>query len=133
MLQLSQSVKRTHPLIEHDETARLAEWMLTFRRIRPEELPTGLFGETGWEYLLELFVADARGIRMTGRDVCRNAPASSSAASRWLMYLTSEGLIVGDGDGDLDDELTLSGTGMQQIEQLLGRAQGLGPHILASG
>jgi hypothetical protein len=33
--------------------------------------------------------------------------------------MTAQGLIVGDGAGDVDDELTLSGIGMQKTEMIL--------------
>ena len=35
------------------------------------------------------------------------------------MHLSAEGLIIGDGSGDLDDELTLSGAAMEKMERLL--------------
>ena len=40
-------IQRQHGL--RDEAARLAAAVLAFRRVRPDELPSGLFGETGWE------------------------------------------------------------------------------------
>lgn len=39
--------------------------------------------------------------------------------SRWLKYLIAEGILLGDGDGKLDDELVLSGKGMKAIEEIL--------------
>ncbi|MDQ0839432.1 hypothetical protein [Sphingomonas faeni] len=110
-------------MIDNDQVANLAALMLSFRQMRTEEFPQALFGEPGWEYLLELFIADARGVRMTGRQISERAHIPSSVASRWLMYLTAEGLIIGDGSGDLDDELTLSGTAMEKMERLLQRAR----------
>ncbi len=43
--------------------------------------------------------------------------------SRWLKHLTAEGLLVGDGTGNLDDELTLSGAGMAKMEVVLAEAR----------
>ena len=43
----------------------------------------------------------------------------------WVRHLSSEGLLVGDGDGNLDDELTLSGLGMAAIEAVLLQARSL--------
>ncbi|MEG8055475.1 hypothetical protein QP150_00625 [Sphingomonas sp. 22L2VL55-3] len=56
-------------MIDNDRVANLADFMLAFRRSRAEELPRALFGEPSWDFLLELFVADARGVRMTGRQI----------------------------------------------------------------
>lgn len=110
-------------MIDNDQVANLAALMLSFRQMRTDEFPRPMFNEPGWDYLLELFVADARGIRMTGRQISERIQISSSVASRWLMYLTAEGLIIGDGSGNLDDELTLSGTAMEKMERLLQRAR----------
>lgn len=106
-------------MIDNDQVANFADFMLAFRRSRSEELPRSLFGEPSWDFLLELFVADARGVRMTGRQISERHQISTGVASRWLLHLSAEGLIIGDGIGDLDDELTLSGTAMEKMERLL--------------
>ena len=106
-------------MIGNDKVSNFAEFMLAFRRSRTKELPRSLFGEPSWEILLELFVADARGVRMTGRQISERHQISPAVASRWLMHLTAEGLIIGDGSGNLDDELTLSGAAMGKMERLL--------------
>ncbi len=112
-------------MIDHDDAAKLAAFMLAFRRSRSEELPASLFGEPGWDFLLELFIADARGVRMTGRQISELHCIPTRVASRWLMYLSGEGLIVGDGTGDLDDALTLSGVAIGKIERLLHKGSAL--------
>jgi len=112
-------------VIDNDKAAGLAALMLRFRRIRTEEFPLALFGEPAWDYLLELFVADAHGVRMTGRQIGERLRISANVASRWLMHLTAEGLIIGDGSGDLDDELTLSASAMAQMERFLQKAGNL--------
>jgi DNA-binding MarR family transcriptional regulator len=106
-------------MIGNDQVANFADFMLAFRRSRTKELPRSLFGEPSWDFLLELFVADARGVRMTGRQISERHQISPAVASRWLKHLSAEGLIIGDGSGDLDDELTLSGAAMEKIERLL--------------
>jgi len=112
-------------VIDNDEVANLAALMLAFRRTRTEELPPSLFGEPSWDFLLELFIADARGVRMTGRQISERFDVSEGVASRWLKHLSAEGLVIGDGDGDLDDELTLSGTAMAKMERLMERANAM--------
>jgi len=116
-------------VIDNDEVANLAVLMLAFRRSRTEEFPPTLFSEPGWDYLLELFIADARGVRMTGRQISERLHISAALASRWLMHLTAEGLIIGDGSGDLDDELTLSAMAMTNMERLL-RKSAIMKHLL---
>lgn len=75
--------------------------------------------------LLELFVADANGHRLTARAVGKQNNIPSSILSRWLMHLTQIGFIVGDGDGNLDDPLTLSGKALDTIESVMAKADGL--------
>ena len=106
-----------------DRAAAIAAAMLEFRRARGDALPADLLGEPAWDLLLELFVADARGQRLTGRDVSERSGTPPTVLSRWLVHLTSIGFIVGDGDGNVDDPLTLSATGLASLEQTMTHAR----------
>ena len=112
-------------MVGNDRSASLANAMIAFRRTRAQILPAELFGEPAWDLLLQLYVADARGLRLTGADVCRNSNVPPGAMSRWLRLLSERGLLVGDGSGDLTDELTLSGEGMTLMEKTLASATDL--------
>jgi hypothetical protein len=107
----------------NNESAQLAEAMLRFRLHRTQVFSRDIIGEPAWEMLLEVFVADARGLPMTGRVVAERHRVPGSVMSRWLKHLTADGLLVGDGTGNLDDELTLSGAGMAKMEEVLAEAQ----------
>lgn len=103
----------------NDQAAQLAASILRFRQFRAEVLTPDLFGEPAWELLLEVFVADANGEAITGRIVAERRRVAPQVLSRWLKHLSFQGLVVGDRDGDVDDELTLSGLGMEKIETVL--------------
>jgi hypothetical protein len=107
----------------NDRSAMTAAAILRFRRARSEILPAELFHEPAWDLLLELFVADAQGRRLTGRQVSEQNQVPPNVMSRWLMHLTRVHLIIGDGVGDLDDELTLSGKAFETIERLMREAR----------
>ncbi|MET4594546.1 MULTISPECIES: hypothetical protein [unclassified Sphingomonas] len=109
----------------NDEAAQLAAAFLQFRRYRSEILPKDIFGEPAWDLLLEIFVADANGLPMTGSIVAQRDAVPGAVMSRWLKHLTTAGLLIGDGSGNLDDELTLSGRGMEAIEAIIGEARNL--------
>lgn len=109
----------------NDQAAQLAASILRFRRFREEILSRDIFGEPAWELLLEVFVADAKGEAITGRMVAERHSGSPAVISRWLKHLSVQGMIVGDGDGNLDDELTLSGSGMEKLETVLLEARNL--------
>jgi len=104
---------------DYDEMASLAESILEFRPQRSRVFPKEIFGELAWELLLEVFIADARGDAITARMAVAKNAGAGAVMSRWLKYLTAEGLLLGDGDGNLDDELVLSGKGMKAIEEIL--------------
>lgn len=106
-----------------DRAASAAANILDVRRARSRFLPPELFGEPAWDLLLELFVADAKGQRLTARNVSGSASVAPSVMTRWLKHLSQVGLIVGDGSGDLDDELTLSAKALGSIEEMLAVAQ----------
>lgn len=108
-----------------DRAAATATAILKFRRMRSELLPPELFAEPGWDLLLELFIADANGHRLTARDVSDRNNIPPSVLSRWLLHLTQIGFVVGDGDGNLDDLLTLSGKALDSIEAILTEADAL--------
>jgi hypothetical protein len=107
----------------NDEAAQLAEAIIRFRLHRSQIFSPEIVGEPAWETLLEVFVADARSLPVTGRLVAERHSVSGAVMSRWLKHLTAEGLLVGDGTGNLDDELTLSGAGMAKMEVVLAEAR----------
>jgi DNA-binding IclR family transcriptional regulator len=72
--------------------------------------------------LLELFIADSEGRRLTGADVSDACDIPPTVLSRWLKYLSKAGFVIGDGDGNLTDQLTLSGKGMESMEQAISKA-----------
>jgi hypothetical protein len=102
-----------------DQAASTAAAILEIRRSRAESLPGEIFADPAWDLLLELFVADAHGRRLTGHDVSRRCGIAPTVLSRWLLVISERGLIVGDGSGDLNDEITLSGKGMDGVERVL--------------
>lgn len=110
---------------KRDRASATASSILKFRRIRSEILPPELFAEPGWDLLLELFVADANGHRIAARAVGDRNKIPPTVLSRWLIHLTQIGFVVGDGDGDLDDLLTLSGKALDAIETVLVKANEL--------
>ena len=116
-------------MVNNDRSASLAAAILDFRRSRLTVLPAELFAEPAWDLLLELFLADAEGRRLTARQVCKRSNISESVMSRWLTHLSQSGFVVGDGDGDLDDPLTLSADMLAKIEHIMARAQTLQPTV----
>jgi DNA-binding MarR family transcriptional regulator len=54
----------------------------------------GMFGEPAWELLLNLYVMDIDGPRLTIGALIETAECPQTTALRWLHYLQDQGLIV---------------------------------------
>lgn len=107
-----------------DALAELARAILAVRQDRQRHLPPELFdGELAYELLLTLFIADSHGIRLTGRTALEKIGGKAEIGRRWIEYLTRQGLIIGDGDGNLDDTLTLTPVALHALERWLANAR----------
>lgn len=107
----------------YDQAASVAATVLALRRARNQVLPSDLFGEPAWDVLLELFVADAQGARLTVDEVSQRSSTHPSIMVRWLRVLTAHGLIMGDGDGNMEHELVLSPLGLTSVEAIMARIE----------
>lgn len=107
----------------HDEATALARSIFELRKMRARHLPGAVLSEIAWNMLLALFVADADGLRMTGHDLLDVAETPASTGQRWIMALHVEGLVVGDGTGNLDDAIGLTPTGISAVEACMTDAQ----------
>lgn len=117
-------------LVGHDEKARLAQAILDNRRDRQHHLPGELFSEYAWDALLHLFIADAASERLTGHSLIERIGCAAPVMVRWLMYLSQQKLVVGDGDGDLSDLLTLAPDALDAIETYLHKTQALAEQVI---
>ncbi len=91
--------------------------------MRALHLPDAVLSEVAWNILLALFVADADGRRVTGRDLLKVAEAPESNGQRWILVLHGEGLLVGDGRGNLDDVIGLTPKAISAVESCMIDAQ----------
>ena len=107
----------------HDEATALARSILELRKMRALHLPDAVLSEVAWNILLALFVAAADGRRMTGRDLLKVAEAPASNGQRWILVLHGEGLLVGDGRGNLDDVIGLTPKAISAVESCMIDAQ----------
>lgn len=76
------------------EAYRLARSLYNLRRRRDSANPVkGLFGEPGWDILLDLYIARHRGTELQVSSVCIEAGVPSTTILRWIARLEREGLI----------------------------------------
>jgi DNA-binding MarR family transcriptional regulator len=71
----------------------LAEEVYRERRRRAQHFSQRLFGEPGWDILLDLYAAAVRGETVSVSNACRAADAPPSTALRWLQHLEDDRLV----------------------------------------
>lgn len=83
------------------QNLRVAKQLYEARRRRDAAASIkGLFGEPGWDILLDLFIARKIGIALQVSSVCAGAGVPSTTILRWIARLEREGLIVRTADQD---------------------------------
>ncbi len=76
------------------ENLKLAVSLYTLRRKRDAAAARrGLFGEPGWDILLDLYIAEGRRTEVQVSSVCLDAGVPSTTILRWIARLEQEGLI----------------------------------------
>lgn len=73
-----------------------AEWVRSIiraRRVREHYLGSDIFGDPGWDMLLDLFAARLEGARVSVSSLCLAAAVPPTTALRWIKLLCDEGLI----------------------------------------
>ena len=77
------------------ESLRIAKMLYEARRRRDAASSVkGLFGEPGWDILLDLFIARKTRTALQVSSVCAGAGLPSTTVLRWIARLEREGLIV---------------------------------------
>ena len=91
-----------YTLIDASERQALVELARRFyrsRRLRPRVFSdAGLFGEPAWDMLLDLFIAEADGKRLSVTAACIGSAVPTSTALRWLVILEERGLVRREND-----------------------------------
>jgi DNA-binding MarR family transcriptional regulator len=76
------------------ECLRVAASLYGLRRKRDATADRkGLFGEPGWDILLDLYIAERRRTDVQVSSVCLDAGVPSTTILRWIARLEREGLI----------------------------------------
>lgn len=57
-----------------------------------------LFGEPAWDILLDLFIADLKGLSLSVTDACIGSAVPNTTALRWIGVLQESGLLTRSGD-----------------------------------
>jgi DNA-binding transcriptional ArsR family regulator len=71
----------------------LARGLLALRRARPRFLPGIHFADPAWDMLLDLYIAERSGSRVSVSSLCLAADVPQTTALRWIKLLTERGLL----------------------------------------
>lgn len=87
-------LRRKPSLSTDQDLARLARAIYRGRRTRPKHITSHLFGEPGWDMLLDLFVRSVEGrmISVTSLAIASAVPATT--ALRWIGQLETSGFVA---------------------------------------
>lgn len=109
------------PSDRNDLRLGLVRQIVARRSVRAQFLDSDLFGEPGWDMLLDLYVALRRGRRLSVTALCLSAGVPNSTALRWVRELTTRGLIerAPDPDDGRRTFLALSDRALAALETYL--------------
>lgn len=91
------------------------------RRSRVKFIRSNLFGEPGWDILLDLFVARIDGKRISITSACAASDCPPTTSLRWISVLEGEGMVIRE-DDILDGRrswVTISDSGMKCMVEYL--------------
>lgn len=75
------------------QMSRAAEDLYRFRRSRDAMLPSALLGEPAWDMLLDLFIHEVEGRKISITSLCLASSAPSTTALRYIDLLEKHGLL----------------------------------------
>lgn len=81
------------PALPEAATAERVESILKARRLRGQFFGPDLFADPAWDILLDLYVAELKGVRTTVSQLCIGAAVPTTTAIRWIRSLEKKGLL----------------------------------------
>lgn len=93
------------------------------RRMRDEVLGNELFGDPGWDLMLDLYIAQASGKRVSVTSAAIGSGKPMSTGLRWVKLLIERSLVVREADpyDGRRSYLRLTGTAYDAMEDFLAR------------
>ncbi len=86
------------PTQDHPYWLEMARRAYSDRRRRSKYFDPSLFGEPAWDLLLDLFIAEKEGRRVSVTSACIGAAVPTTTALRWILVLENEDLVWREND-----------------------------------
>jgi hypothetical protein len=109
---------------EHASSLDIALRQYQARRLRETVFEDrALFGEPAWNVLLDLFIAERQGKRMSVKSACIGAAAPLTTAFRWLRILEEKGYVQREHDGTdaRRSYISLTPKGLERMSEYFAR------------
>jgi len=130
-VRLSSAVQQQMPTrLDGLSRHRLATDILRLRRRRNKLFGGDLFGEPAWDIMLELYVADLSGQKLSVSGACYMSGVPLTTALRWITRLERDGWIrrIEDPFDKRRSWLVLDGETEKKIDDILSRMAVPDPH-----
>ena len=110
------------PAAASEQRHNLARWLYWSREIRPP-MGDGLFGEPGWDLLLDLYIREKSGARSSVTSACIGSRAPHTTALRYVAALCDSGWVerVADPTDKRRHWLSLSGKAVNKLDRYFDR------------
>ena len=118
------ALKHNPPPVSSDPVlVEVARRLYMMRKVRDDLLGANLFSEPAWDIMLDLFISDDEGLRLSVSAVCIGARAPSATALRYLTMLQESGLVERSRDerDGRRSHVQLTPLGRRRMEGLLAR------------
>lgn len=114
--------------MSNSELAEVARSEIAARNIRVKFLPSDMFAEGGWNILLDLFVAEDEGHKVSITDACIASSLPPTTALRHIHLLVERGLVhrAKDRTDNRREHLFLSVFGRESIRATLAAMHEIG-------
>lgn len=110
-------------MLDNDEAGNAAEAILLFRRDRDEIFRGYFLQDDPWSIVLELFLADTRGVSVTLREIVLRNGLSTKVATRWILHLIQVRLVSPMDEVDIDCSPLLTASALCKLEALFKRSR----------
>ncbi len=112
-----------------DGSVAYARDMLSRRAEQDSLFDAPLRATMAWDILLLLYVADAEGRRIVGREAIEAVGARAEAGQRWLALLKAQGLVIGSDEPSTDTVVTIAPHAVTGLETYIERCRRCGTEV----
>lgn len=107
--------------VQQISVSEVVQSLINMRRSRAESFSSRLFGDPAWDIILDLYLSESRGKRVSVSSACIASETSPTTGLRYLRALESEKIIerVADPNDGRRIYVSLTGRGRSALEEVV--------------